>query len=100
TSDSIVTTLPGLWEVMAPSRHLQGVKFRNLDANGGFDAVVQRHVRRGTAGAHARQTHGGRSALDGDQLDVAPVGLQKRTDAIDDCLNSFLLDGHGASPFL
>jgi len=28
------------------------------------------------------------------ELDVAAVGLQKRTDAVEDCLNSFLLDGH------
>src|SRR5215472_4002632 len=97
TSDSIVTTLPGICEVMAPSRHLQCVEFRNLDANGGLDAVVQRHVGRRTAGAHARQPHGRRSAFDGDQLDVTAVGLQKRTDAVEDSLNSFPLNRHGAS---
>src|SRR5215831_4547059 len=91
TSDSIVTMLPGICEVMAASRHLQGIEFRNLNANRSLDAVVQRHVGRGTAGAHAGQTHRRRSALDSDQLDVTAVGLEKRTDAIKDSLNSFFL---------
>src|SRR5215468_11106222 len=63
TSDSIVTTLPGICGVMAASRHLQGVEFRNFHANGGFDAVVQSHVGRRTACAHARQTDRRRSTL-------------------------------------
>src|SRR5215470_1590648 len=94
TSDSIVTTLPGICEVMASSRDLQGVEFRNLHANSRLHAVVQRHVGGRTARAHARQTHRRRSAVDRDQLDIAAVGLQKGTDAVEDCLNSFLLDGH------
>src|SRR5690349_3903272 len=94
TSDSIVTTLPGICEVMAASRDLQGVEFRDLDANGRLDAVVQGHVGSGTARAHARQTHRRRATVDRDELDVAAVGLQKRTDAVEDCLNSFSLDGH------
>ena len=57
TSDSMLTMLPGMFEVMAASRHLQGVEFRNLAANGRLDAVMQRHVRRGTTSANSDETH-------------------------------------------
>src|SRR5262245_57413345 len=57
TSDSMLTMWPGMFEVMAASRHLQGVEFRNLAANGRLDAVMERHVRGRTTGAHSDQAH-------------------------------------------
>src|SRR5689334_1013286 len=95
TSDSMVTKLPGKFEVMTASRHLQGVEFRNLRANRRFDAVVQRHVRSRTSGAHADQANRCRAAVDGDEFDIAAVGLQKGTNAIENGLDSFFVDGHG-----
>src|SRR5262249_10055599 len=95
TSDSMVTTLPGMLKVMTASRHLQGVEFRNLRADRCFDAVMQRHVRSRTAGAHADQTDRRRAALDGHEFNVAAVSLQKGTNTIEDGLDSFLFDGHG-----
>jgi hypothetical protein len=84
---------------MAASRHLQGIEFGNLVANGGFNAVMQRHMRGRTAGAHPRQTNGRRAAIDGKKLDVTPVGLQKGPDAIKHSLDSFSLDSHGGCLF-
>src|SRR5919204_2900500 len=69
TSDSIVT---GTWAciVITASRDLKRVELGNLGADGGFDAVVQRHVRRRTAGTHAGEADRGRPAFDRDELDV------------------------------
>src|SRR5689334_20925595 len=90
----MLTIVPGMFEVMAASRHLQGVEFWYLAPNGCLDAVMQRHVRGGTPGAHSDQAHRRRAAVDGHEFDIAPVGLQKWTDAIEDGLDSFLFDGH------
>src|SRR6476660_9374455 len=66
TSDSGAT---GICDVMIASRHLQGVELRYLCADGRLDAVVQRHVRRGTAGTHPDEATRRRPAVNGDQLD-------------------------------
>src|SRR4051812_20812942 len=91
TSDSIVT---GICEVMSASRNLQAVELGNLGPDGGFDAVVQRHMRRRTAGAHAGETHECRSAFHRDEFDIAAVGLEEGTNAIENGLNAIFVDAH------
>src|SRR5262245_53219325 len=90
TTESIVRAVGVMGRL--ESDQAKGLEFGNLFAERRFDAEIQRHVRAGTARAHAGQANLGAVAVDADDLDVAPVGLQKWTHATEHRFDPFF--GH------
>src|SRR4051794_40290766 len=89
------TTMPSMMRgagVIAASHQPERLEFRDLVAQCGLDAEIERHVRAGAAGAHAGQLDAGGVLGHVDELDVAAVGLQEWAPAPQHCLDPLSRD--------
>src|SRR5712691_6913939 len=90
TTESMVIGDSGVMTVsLVKSRDAQRLKIGDVPAQRRLDADVQRHMRARTSGAHPCQPDGRRIAFNGNQLDIAAVGIEVRPHAIEHSLNTF-----------
>jgi len=68
---------------------LDGLDLRDLPLNRGLNTVFEGHSRKRATTASAGQAHFDDTILEGDELDIATVGLQVGANGRQDLLNLF-----------